>query len=84
MNRMYKTDITFNITYVNETKIYYIHSFVLNSDFFKIMMTETFAEQNEFSFTISHPETMNDLIKYLYTGKIDYEDFDEIRYASLY
>ena len=48
------------------------------------MMTETFAEQNEFSFTISHPETMNDLIKYLYTGKIDYENFDEIRYASLY
>lgn len=73
----YITDFKFII---NDT-IYYIHSLVLNSDYFEKLFGENFKSTNELELDCSDT-TIKEFIKFLYLGKIsqnlDIETLDEL------
>lgn len=67
----YKTD--FKIIAVTDTEIkeYYVHSIVLNSDYFQKLIDGNFCETNEVTINVSNLNIIEILIKYLYLYEIN-------------
>lgn len=49
---------------------YYLHTFVLNSDYFKTMIESTFANTKEITIEVSDLSIISSLIQYLYLNKL--------------
>lgn len=79
----YKTDFVLNISYNNEIKIYYVHSFVLNFEYFRILIDGNFNKQTMMNINVLHSDTAYDFIKFLYTNEFDV-DYDNLNYDRIH
>ena len=60
------------IFHCNENhKEYFLHSFLLNDDYFNVIKSNIFFEKNQSILIVDRFDIINDFIKYIYTGTID-------------
>lgn len=60
--------------YDGKTKIYYLHSFILNSKYFEILIDGNFERTKTCNMNVSSFYVVDLLIKFLYLGNLDFSD----------
>lgn len=61
-----------------EIREYYIHSFVLDSQFFEVLIDGQFTKIKQVTMNIDNFQVIDDLFLWLYLGKINFNDRDRI------
>jgi TPR repeat protein len=80
----YITDFKINaIINENETKEYFVHSMVLKSEYFEILIDGDFKNQLSIDITVNTFQTIDDLLRYLYLKEINFNDMDIDRIRNL-
>lgn len=66
------------IVYCNEIKYeYFIHTMVLDSEYFWVLLEGNFPIKNEITINVNDLEVINILIKYLYLSEFDYNNINK-------
>ena len=64
-------DFLLKVISENEKRNYFIHSFILDSEYFKILMNGKFERKKKLKIEVAYFETIDYLLEYLYTGVLD-------------
>lgn len=75
----------FKIVAISEefSKEYFIHSLVLNSEYFHTLIDGDFKKSNEITMNVDTFETIDDLLKYLYLKEINFKNMNPKRIENL-
>lgn len=67
----------------SEQKEYFIHSTILDSEYFKVIFEEKFKTVNEVHMYVNDFQTISDLLKFLYLKELDFQNIGSAKKSDI-